>query len=77
MHYKGDGSPKKPVGVAAAKRMRAEGWDTYLCPICGKTHASKKGTERRGARKPDADFGGKGQSDFGGSDKREEEDESN
>lgn len=42
MHYTRDGIPKKPVGRAAAERMRAEGWHTYLCPVCGKTHASKK-----------------------------------
>lgn len=42
MHFKADGSPKKPVGRAAAKRMRQEGWRTYLCPFCGQTHASKK-----------------------------------
>lgn len=42
MHYRGDGQVKRSLSATTAERMRAEGWKTYMCPLCGKTHASKK-----------------------------------
>lgn len=42
MHFKADGTPKKPVGRQAAERLRAKGWHTYTCPMCSRVHASPK-----------------------------------
>ena len=42
MHFRADGAPKKAVSPAGARRLRAAGWHSYLCPICGKTHASPR-----------------------------------
>lgn len=39
MHTKRDGTAKKKLNQAQAARARADGLYTYLCPICGGTHA--------------------------------------
>jgi hypothetical protein len=42
MHFKEDGEPKKKLSVGAATAARRDGFQTYLCALCGGTHASKK-----------------------------------
>lgn len=39
MHFRVDGRPKEALTPAAAGAARRRGKHTYLCPICGATHA--------------------------------------
>jgi hypothetical protein len=51
MHFREDGQPKQRLGKKAAAIVRRRGWMTYLCPICGGTHASSKYAPPKSARR--------------------------
>lgn len=38
-HFTKDGTPKKNLSARQAANCRHDGLDTYLCPLCGNTHA--------------------------------------
>lgn len=46
MHFTEDGRPKRALPEKVARSMRAAGWRTYGCPICGGVHASRRVTNR-------------------------------
>lgn len=44
MHFREDGEPKQPLAPKEAARPPRRGLRTYLCPLCGETHAASKGS---------------------------------
>lgn len=42
MHFTKTGEVKRAISYKRAEELRAKGMHTYLCPVCGKTHASSR-----------------------------------